>query len=188
MIGKYLATALVGTALVGGAALAQSPAPAPAASNSAEKAAGSAVRAANELNGTWRASKLVGLAVYNESNERLGDINELLVDKSGKISAVILGVGGFLGVGEQNVAVSFDQLKFVEEPVRSASSTTSTTSTSPMTGTSSTVGSSTTVNNANATATATTTRDKWYPDHAVMSGTKDQLKAMPAFKYSDYNK
>ena len=29
--------------------------------------------------------------------------------------------------------------------------------------------------------------EKWYPDHAVMNATKDQLKAMPAFKYSDYN-
>jgi hypothetical protein len=36
-------------------------------------------------------------------------------------------------------------------------------------------------------ASSSATKDNWYPDHAVMSGTKDQLKAMPAFKYSDYN-
>ncbi len=36
-------------------------------------------------------------------------------------------------------------------------------------------------------APTSATKDNWYPDHAVMSGTKDQLKALPAFKYSDYN-
>lgn len=176
MIGKYLATALVGTALASGAAFAQSATPsAPAA----ERAAGAAVSAASSIQGTWRASKLIGLAVYNDANERLGDINEVLVDNSGKINAVILGVGGFLGVGEQNVAVNFDQLKWVKEPIRVSSTPTNP---SPMTAPS-TVGSSTNLGTANAVA-----RDNWYPDHAVMSGTKDQLKAMPAFKYSDYNK
>ena len=46
---------------------------------------------------------------------------------------------------------------------------------------------------APATTTTTTTtagsanENDWTPDHAVMSGTKEQLKAMPQFKYSDYN-
>jgi hypothetical protein len=34
---------------------------------------------------------------------------------------------------------------------------------------------------------ARTGDDQWYPDHGVMSATKDQLKAMPQFKYSNYN-
>jgi sporulation protein YlmC with PRC-barrel domain len=179
MIRKYLATAILGTAIIGGAAFAQSTAPSTGASP---------VSAADNIKGSWRASKLVGLAVYNDANERLGDINEILVDKSGKINAVILGVGGFLGVGEQNVAVSFDQLKWVTEPVRSVSTSNPTGTggiANPTTSGGSTVGSST-ANNANANTTLS--RDNWYPDHAVMSGTKDQLKAMPAFKYSDYNK
>lgn len=179
MIKKYVAAALLGTALAGGAAFAQtttpaSPSPAPAASASSEQM---------NLKGNWRASKLVGLAVYNDSNEKLGDISEILLDKSGRINAVIIGVGGFLGVGQHDIAVMFDKLKWVDEPIRSASadkmpgpSGTSSTSTARP---------STTTGAAGGGMAATATRNEWYPDHAVMSGTKDQLKAMPAFKYSD---
>jgi len=121
----------------------------------------------------WRASKLIGLKVYNEANERLGDINELLVDKNGKINAAVIGIGGFLGMGEHDIAVSMDKLKFVEEPVR--------TSSAPATEARTTTGSSPSTTN---TAPAGTAND-WTPDHAMMSGTKDQLKALPQFKYSD---
>jgi PRC-barrel domain len=48
----------------------------------------------------WRSSKLVGLNVYNDQNEKLGDISEILLDKSGKVDGVIIGVGGFLGMGQ----------------------------------------------------------------------------------------
>jgi sporulation protein YlmC with PRC-barrel domain len=124
--------------------------------------------------GSWRASKLMGLNVYNEANEKLGDINELLVDKSGKIEAVVIGIGGFLGMGEHDIAVSMDKLKFVEEPVRTSSTSSSTTARDTTTGTAST-------NTSNRNA------NDWVPDHAVMSGNKEQLKALPQFKYSDYN-
>ena len=73
------------------------------------------------LKDNWRASKLMGLDVYNEANEKLGDINELILDKDGKINAVVIGVGGFLGMGEHDIAVSMDKLKFVETPVRTSS-------------------------------------------------------------------
>ena len=49
----------------------------------------------------------MGLSVYNDKNESLGSINDLLTDKSGKIVAVVIGVGGFLGVGEHLVAVPY---------------------------------------------------------------------------------
>jgi len=45
--------------------------------------------------------------------KKSADISELLVDQTGKIQTAILGVGGFLGVGERLVSVNFDQLKFV---------------------------------------------------------------------------
>ena len=67
--------------------------------------------------GDWRASKLVGLSVYNDNNESIGSINDLLTDKSGNIKAAVIGVGGFLGVGTHLVAVPFDKIKFVNEPV-----------------------------------------------------------------------
>ena len=69
------------------------------------------------LKNNWRASKLMGLDVYNEANEKLGDINELILDKTGKINAVVIGVGGFLGMDKHDIAVTMDKLKFVEAPV-----------------------------------------------------------------------
>ncbi len=46
--------------------------------------------------GEWRASKIIGLNVYNDQNEKLGDINEMMVDASGKVLGYVIGVGGFL--------------------------------------------------------------------------------------------
>jgi sporulation protein YlmC with PRC-barrel domain len=138
------------------------------------------------LKGNWRASKLMGLDVYNEANEKLGDVNELILDKNGKVSAVVIGVGGFLGMGEHDIAVSMDKLKFVEEPVR-------TSSTAPATAPRDNAATTRDTTTGAATTTTTTTparsadANDWVPDHAVMSGTKEQLKAMPQFKYSDYN-
>jgi sporulation protein YlmC with PRC-barrel domain len=53
--------------------------------------------------------------VYDSSDHRIGDVNDLLLDKDGKISAAIIGVGGVLGVGEKNVAVPFSLLKVAEK-------------------------------------------------------------------------
>ena len=55
--------------------------------------------------GQWRASKLVGVDVYNTANEKIGDISEILIDASGKVTSVIIGVGGFLGMGQHDVQV-----------------------------------------------------------------------------------
>src|SRR6185312_4073582 len=75
----------------------------------------------------WRASKLIGLNVYNDQNEKLGDISEVLLDKSGKVDGVVIGVGGFLGMGKHDILVQMEKLKFVNEPVK----TSTTTSTGP---------------------------------------------------------
>lgn len=125
--------------------------------------------------GDWRASKLIGLNVYNNQNQKVGDINEVLLDHSGKVVGVVIGVGGFLGMGEHNVLIAFDQIKFVNEPIRSATTTTSRPSTT---------GGPAGVTHPAASNTAPARADKWYPDHAVINSTKDQLKAMPQFKYS----
>src|SRR6201987_149379 len=77
----------------------------------------------------WRSSKLVGLNVYNDQNEKLGDISEVLLDKSGKVDGVIIGVGGFLGMGQHDIKVEMSKLKFVDEPPKSASTSTTTTTT-----------------------------------------------------------
>jgi sporulation protein YlmC with PRC-barrel domain len=183
MLAKHIAAGLVGSALLATVAFAQTPTATTDRANMAPAAASD-----SSFQGNWRASKLVGLSVYNDNNESLGSINDLLMDKDGNIKGVVLGVGGFLGVGEHLVAVPFDKVKFVNEPVaytgaaggpnapgtRPAPSTTTgaaTTSTAPAT-------------NPAPAAAATVKANPWYPDHAVFSATKDQLKAMPEFKYS----
>jgi sporulation protein YlmC with PRC-barrel domain len=48
--------------------------------------------------------------VYDPSDVKVGEINDVLVDNDGKIGAFIIGVGGFLGVGEKDVAVPFNSV------------------------------------------------------------------------------
>jgi hypothetical protein len=106
------------------------------------------------------------------------------MDKGGSVKAVVLGVGGFLGMGEHLVAVPLDKVKFVTEPVT-------------YTGTANTSGGSaggaggattrppTTTGSAGTGGSATSKANSWYPDHAVFNANKDELKAMPEFKYSE---
>lgn len=58
----------------------------------------------------WRASNLIGSSIVNAANESIGDINDLLIGTDGKVSSVVVGVGGFLGIGEKNVALPFSDL------------------------------------------------------------------------------
>lgn len=158
------ASALVASALMTGGAIAQSQAPAPATAKA---------EAAPKLSAPhWRSSKLIGVAVYNEQNERLGDINEIILDASGKVLGYVVGVGGFLGMGEHDIFVEPGKIKFVNEPARTAS-------TAPATKD----GDTRPASNAQPRAT----NEIWYPDHGVMAGNKDQLKVLPQFKYSNYN-
>jgi sporulation protein YlmC with PRC-barrel domain len=158
-------------------ALAQ-PAPAPSPVTPAERTQTTTSTSPIATTPGWRASKLVGVNVYNNDNEKIGDISEILLDTSGKVSGVIIGVGGFLGLGQHDVLVQMDQLKFVNEP---RSATAPTTTAPPSTTTAPT--SPTTAPTA-GTTTARSANEKWYPDHALMNATKDQLKGMPAFKYN----
>src|ERR1700686_4847133 len=112
MKSKYLAAALLGTALLTGAAFAET-----------ATTDRSNINTAVHKEGQWRSSKLIGVNVYNDNNEKIGDIQELIVDKSGKVENVVLGVGGFLGMGEHYVAVPMEKLKWLNEPVRISSTT-----------------------------------------------------------------
>jgi sporulation protein YlmC with PRC-barrel domain len=149
-------------------ALAQ-PAPATTPATPAERTQTPTTTAPMAATPGWRASKLVGVNVYNNDNEKIGDISEILLDTSGKVTGVIIGVGGFLGLGQHDVLVAMEQIKFVNEP---RPATTTTTTQTPPTSSPPTAG------------TARSANEKWYPDHALMSATKDQLKGMPAFKYN----
>ena len=48
--------------------------------------------------------------VYDPSNNKIGEIEDVLVDKTGKISAVIISVGGFLGIDSKDVAAPFSSV------------------------------------------------------------------------------
>jgi sporulation protein YlmC with PRC-barrel domain len=176
MLYKCLAIAFLATASMTGAASAQT----------ATTQVDSTTSAATHREGEWRGSKLAGVNVYNEANEKIGDINDVILDRSGKVANVILGVGGVLGLGERYVAVAFDKLKWVDQPVTSTTaSTTSAPANAPAT-TSAPDGTTRTTTGAATTTTTTTTTiagKRWYPDHAVYNATKDELKAMPEFKY-----
>jgi sporulation protein YlmC with PRC-barrel domain len=52
--------------------------------------------------------------VYDPKNNKIGEIMDVLVDRSGKVTSVIVGVGGFLGAGEKDVAVPFDAITMTE--------------------------------------------------------------------------
>ena len=178
MFAKTVTAALASTALLATIASAQTPTTqTPAATG--DKAIGASIPESS-LKGDWRASKVVGLKVYNDNNESLGSINDLLMDKGGSIKAVVLGVGGFLGMGEHLVAVPLDKVKFVTEPV----AYTGTASTSTGTG-GGTNRPPTTTGSAGTGSASTSKANPWYPDHAVFNANKDELKAMPEFKYSE---
>lgn len=166
MILKYLATALLSTALMTGSVLAET-------TTAPEKTSNAAI---THKEGEWRSSKLVGIDVYNAANDKVGEIEELIVDKSGKIEKAILGVGGFLGMGEHYVAVSFDKLRWVNEPVKTSNATAPENK--------STVGTTATGEPKRTDRPARAANETWYPDHAVYNVTKDELKAMPQFKYN----
>jgi len=53
--------------------------------------------------------------VYDQNNQKLGEIMDLLVNQSGQIEAAMVGVGGFLGAGEKDVAVSFNAIKPIKK-------------------------------------------------------------------------
>jgi sporulation protein YlmC with PRC-barrel domain len=63
----------------------------------------------------WRASEAMGLAVYNRAGERIGEIDDMILDGSGRVAAAVVGVGGFLGMGERKVAVAFRAFEMTRE-------------------------------------------------------------------------
>lgn len=69
-------------------------------------------KARKEVVAEYRATDLMDLRVRNPQNEELGIISELLVDKQGRISHVVLQAGGLLGMGEHRYAIPWDRVKF----------------------------------------------------------------------------
>ena len=168
MLAKYVTAGIAGSLLLASAAFA-------AENNATTTASPPALASASSTSfqGDWRASKVVGLNVYNEKNENVGSINDLLMDKSGGIKAAVISVGGFLGMGARLVAVPFDKVKFVTEPVAYTG----------VAGAPNAGGARPQNTTTGSTAPQPAKANPWYPDHAMINGTAEELKAMPEFKY-----
>jgi sporulation protein YlmC with PRC-barrel domain len=60
----------------------------------------------------WLASDVYKAGVYDPSGNKIGDVTDLLIDSNGNVTAAIIGVGQFLGIGKKDVAIPFRDLKF----------------------------------------------------------------------------
>lgn len=113
------ASAMAFVLAVPGLVLAQERAPnAPSATEaSPSRPAGSDTMAPIPGTGTAevKGNKLIGADVKNPANEKIGDVSEVLVTTDGKVNAVIVSVGGFLGVGDRKVVMPWEQLRFSSE-------------------------------------------------------------------------
>lgn len=134
--------------------------------------------------GQWLASRLIGTTVVSANNESIGDVNDVLMDRGGQSVAVVVGVGGFLGIGEKDVAVPFGSLEFMSRAVASASGTASTGagagSTSTTSGSTGTSGSSTAPAGTASTSATSSSRDA-SPDRIMLRMSKQDLQNAPRF-------
>ena len=135
MMKKFLiATAASGLML--STALAQTPATPPAADTPAATASKADMSAtapkgdvkfiSSQSADHWVASKFKGTDVIGPNNEKIGDVDDMLFDKNGKVLAFIVGVGGFLGIGQKDVALDTTAFQVVPADTGSNTGTTGT--------------------------------------------------------------
>ena len=117
MTNKFFAATLAALALATGPALAQSsmsPSMSPLAPSASHGRSGPLTFHQTPQAGQLLASELMEANIYGADGATIGDIKDVVVDQSGQIQAVVFGVGGFLGVGEKNVAVPLTALQVSE--------------------------------------------------------------------------
>ncbi len=207
MLTRQLALGLLGSALIAAPALAQTT-PAPAPANPAPPPASTQPAPMNTGQGggmsfvevrpqtQFRASKLIGTRVTGANNESIGEINDVLMDQSGRAHAVIIGVGGFLGIGEKDVAIPMTALQFGASNPGMAQQGAATTGAVTAPAAPATTSAPVPANNnpnlsanaptAGATTTTTSTTaadmDDGLPDRIMLSMTKEQLTQAPTFR------
>jgi sporulation protein YlmC with PRC-barrel domain len=165
--------------------------PSPSSSRTAA-AGGSPGQFMTQLQGQqMMASKLIGTSVVSANNEAVGDVNDVVVDRNGQAMAVVIGVGGFLGIGEKDVAVPFQALDFNAAPSQvssgSAPATTGSTGSSQQDSASNrqTATTGNTGNpgrSADAGAASSNTTEDGVPQRIVLKMTKAELQAAPTFR------
>lgn len=142
----------------------------------------------------WRASKLAGVAIYGPDNKKVGTITDVVMGRSGKADYVVVGVGGFLGLGEKDIAVPFDHVNFEDQPIAPAG-TAQGVAVANNAGVgaidpASPVGLGTPAAPAGVDPLAgvpagdAAARGRIAPDHGVIALTADQLKSAPAFRFA----
>ena len=167
MLKKIGYLALIGGALVALPALAQT--------------SGDASFVTNQAIDQWRASKLVGVSVMGAEQKSIGTIEDVLIDHDGNAQTVVIGVGGFLGIGEKAVAVPFKTLHWRTEGRKVADTTAPLTGdTAPLTADTAAPATVKTVK----TDPAATEASQGYPDVAILDKTKEQLQHAPNFHYA----
>jgi sporulation protein YlmC with PRC-barrel domain len=148
----------------------------------------------------FMASKLIGTKVVSANNESIGDINDVIVDRQGQAVAAVVGVGGFLGIGEKDVAVPFASLEFANRDQVNAMnnsgsgnnaggnsvSTTGSTATGTSGSTASGGAMSGNTNTAASGSSGTSSSNSNEPERVVLRMTKAELQAAPSFN-SDNN-
>jgi len=89
--------------------------PADTAATPAGSAAASGSYLTQQAENQVSANDYIGKAVYNANNESIGDINDLIFEDKGRIVAAVIGVGGFLGIGEKDVAVPVEKITMTRD-------------------------------------------------------------------------
>lgn len=116
-MGKLTATIVTALLLLGSIAelrAQQTPAPGPAPRSPEERRDGREVWQNRE--GLMEAKRLVGTKVRTADGRDLGEIDELMIDpKSGRVSQVVIGLGGFAGIGERKVVVPWSSVKMARD-------------------------------------------------------------------------
>ena len=122
----------------------------------------------------FRSSNLRGTRVYGANNENIGEINDVLINRSGQVVAVIIGVGGFLGLGAKDVAVPMSTLVF--QPGAAAANSSAAASAN------STTDSAAPTPAAPPATGAAARHDNGVPDRIILTMTKEQLQNAPEFQ------
>lgn len=150
----------------------------------------------------WRASKFSGVDIYGVDNVKIGDVDDVILDRQGNVEAIVIGVGGFLGIGEKRVALPFNQVEWMigdrmpsaatAPAVRTDGTAAPTTAARPTTavpGTTAAPGTAAApAGAANTDVTGSTVRAGArmdYPSYGLLRLTKQDLQNAPSYRYGE---
>jgi len=203
MLKMHLAAGLAATALMTATAFAQtSTTTAPPASTGGASSTMSTSGSAGGSTGSaaagqlmtqmqpdmMRGSKLMGTDIYGSDNQKIGDLDDVILDRQGKIQAIVVGVGGFLGIGEKNVAIPYEQVQWMSNQEVQAQSNQGGSGTNTAGGTTAAGGSQPATTGSTGTAGTTagsSGSSDTMPARGMVRMTKADLQNAPEFRYDN---